>query len=196
MKEDFVNALPFYDAETDTVLLNTTAPWFNATAKKSKYNWKMLEQIYIEHPDPLTAWSFCREQGFINYDLLTTHIRDDGWLLSREMFWRRVHEERVETSAHEIAKVGKDWDEECRKVAQRILDRINEELDGRDVQVVLKDGTITLVHQEAVSRDVAGAARTAQEIGKIALGDITKVSVEGFVAEWGSAEKVKVEAES
>lgn len=179
-------SLPFYNAETDTIVLNEHAPWYRPTGKRNKYDWKMLTQLYIEHPDPVNIWSFCREQGFPNYELISTHARDEKWNLSRELFWKRVHEERVESSAHAIADVGREWDEACRVVAQRILDRVNEELDGRDVQVVLKDGTVTLVHQEAAAKDVAGAAKTAQEIGKAALGDVTRIDVTGFIADWGA----------
>jgi len=90
-----------------------------------------------------------------------------GWDKNRERFSMRLAEQTSENKAVAVATEGAQWDATCMAKAKALMKLIDDELAG---QIVL-DKLGNQVHIQRPAKDIGSAIKTAQDVGKAALGD-------------------------
>jgi len=127
-----------------------------------RYDWRKIAEEYTNAIPPVSQADLCRKYG-INPGTMCEKAKAGGWEFQRDRFNARLSEQRTEDKAVAVASEGKAFDSASLKIAQKGQELAQKFLDTG----VAGSGIV----QPQNLKDALSAARTAQQIGKDALGD-------------------------
>lgn len=133
---------------------------------KPRYDWQRIRNEYTTAPEAISKQDLADKYG-INRTTLSLRATKEQWDIQRDRFLARVQEQTTEKKAEAVATEGAQWDATCMDKAKALMELIDDELAG---QIVL-DKLGNQVHIQRPAKDIGSAIKTAQEIGKAALGD-------------------------
>lgn len=144
-----------------------------AVMGKLRYDWLKIRAEYTNATMPVSQADLCRKYG-INPVTISRKATKEQWDIKRDRYQMRVQEQTSEKKAEVVATEGAQWDARCLVMAKKIMDLADEEADGhpaKDKQgnIIMVDGKPLLF--KAYAKDIAGAVKAVQDIGKLALGD-------------------------
>ena len=140
---------------------------------KAKYDWLTICDEFVNSPGGVTLQELATKYG-IPYHVICNKSSKDKWTYKHERFLMRLTEQTSENKAVAVASKGRQWDDRCMEMAERIMDLAAEEVAGHPIKdrqgnVIMDDGKPLLF--KAPAKDVASAVKAVQDIGKAALGD-------------------------
>ena len=133
---------------------------------KTRYDWQAIRKEYTTTLETITKTALAAKYGMNLTNLIHRSVKEQ-WDIQRDRFLTRVQEQTTEKRAEVVATEGAQWDATCMKKAKALMDLVDKELAG---QIVL-DKSGNQVHIQRPAKDVGSAIKTAQEVGKAALGD-------------------------
>jgi hypothetical protein len=131
-----------------------------------RYDWQHIRNEYITAPEAISKQRLADEYG-VTRTTLSLRATKEQWDIQRDRFLARVQEQTTEKKAEAVATEGAQWDATCMDKAKALMDLVDKELAG---QIVL-DKLGNQVRIQRPAKDVGSAIKTAQEVGKAALGD-------------------------
>ena len=120
---------------------------------KAKYDWLKIRAEYTNATIPVSQSDLCTKYG-MNPVTISRKATKEQWDIQRDRFLTRVQEQTTEKKAETVATAGAQWDADCMSAAKTLREKALAEVTGG-----------------AKVRDVAGALKIAQDMGKAALGD-------------------------
>lgn len=120
---------------------------------RPKVDWSRLCSEYVTASQPVTLTDLANAYG-IARETVSRKATKEQWDVKRERYLMRVEEQTTEKKAQTVANEGAKWDAECLESARR-----------------LREAAMAEIANGTKSKDVAGALKIAQEMGKAALGD-------------------------
>lgn len=118
-----------------------------------RYDWLKIRAEYTNATMPVSQADLCRKYG-INPVTISRKATKEQWDIKRDRYQMRVQEQTTEKKAEVVATEGAKWDADCMAAAK-----------------TLRDKALAEVTDGAKVKDVAGALKIAQDMGKAALGD-------------------------
>jgi len=141
---------------------------------KSKYDWLTICEEFVNSPSGITLQELAAKYD-IPYHVICNKSSKDKWVYKHERFLMRLTEQTSENKAVAVASKGRQWDDRCMEMAERIMDLAAEEVAGHPIKdrkgEVIMGGDGKPLLFKASAKDVATAVKAVQEIGKSALGD-------------------------
>jgi hypothetical protein len=141
---------------------------------KTRHDWLSIQSEYTNAVPAISQADLCKKYG-INPVTMCRKAKKENWEFQRDRFQTRLSEQKSENKAVAVASEGKAWDDRCLAMAKKLMDLADEEVAGHPAKdrqgnvIVDADGKPWLF--KSYAKDVATAIKTAQEIGKAALGD-------------------------
>ena len=120
---------------------------------KQKVDYAQLCSEYVTASQPVTLTDLADKYG-IRRETVSRNASKGQWQVKRERYLMRVEEQTTEKKAETVATEGAQWDADCMAAAKTLRTKALAEVDSG-----------------AKVKDVAGALKIAQDMGKAALGD-------------------------
>jgi len=140
---------------------------------KPKLDWQRMANAYITGPDTVTKQSLA-VLFHTNRTTVSLRATAEGWDKQREVFRARVAERTQDKKADVLATAGAAWDSRCAAVAAKIMDLVDQELQGVPLLINGKpvlDPDGNPIMRRMAAKDIASAAKIAQDMGKATLGE-------------------------
>jgi len=138
----------------------------------AKYDWSVIRQEYVSHVGPIAKQDLAEKYGMASETLIRKATKEQ-WDIQRDRFLTRVQEQKTEKKAEVVATKGAQWDATCMSKAEALMVLVDAELKG---QITLdREGKQVLLQRAA--KDIGAAIKTAQDVGKAALGDKPETTV-------------------
>lgn len=130
----------------------------------AKYDWAAIRRAFVETPSGVSLTELAKQCG-AEVNTVWRRSKAENWTMERARFQMRVAEQHENKKVEALAQQGATWDAECMAAARKLLDKALKEMDSPEFK----------------SRDVTAAIKTAQDVGKAALGDSTStITIEMF----------------
>lgn len=141
---------------------------------KAKYDWLIICEEFVNSPSSVTLQELAAKYN-IPYHSLCNKSSKGKWVYKHERFLMRLTEQTSENKAVAVASKGRQWDDRCMEMAEKIMGLAAEEVSGHPIknrkgEVILNGEGKPLLFKGA-AKDIASAVKSVQDIGKAALGD-------------------------
>ena len=130
---------------------------------KPKVDWSQLCNEYVTASQPVTLTDLGLKYG-VARETVSRKATKEQWDFQRDRFLTRKAEQTIEKTVDAVSSFAATWDKECAEAASKLKAKALAEMEA--------GGKV---------KDVAGALKIAQDMGKAAAGDKseTTVKVEG-----------------
>lgn len=147
---------------------------------KPKLDWTQIANAYITGPDTVTKQSLATLYHTAR-PTVSLRATAENWDKQRELFRARVTARTQDKKADSLAAQGAEWDATCMAKAKALMDLITDEMNGSPATDrrgnVIVDSKGQPVLFKVAAKDIASAIKTAQDIGKAAMGDTNQESL-------------------
>ena len=120
---------------------------------KPRYDWLSIRQEYTNAVPAISKVDLCKKYG-INPVTMCRKAKKENWEFDRASFLRLTSDETTEKKADAVSTFAAEWNGICVDAAKRLNVKALAEMDA--------GGKV---------RDVAGALKIAQDMGKAAAGE-------------------------
>lgn len=119
---------------------------------KPRIHWQQIRNEYTTAPETISKQELADKYG-INRTTLSLKATKEKWDFERGRFLAHSREQAIEKKSDAVSSFSATWDMKCADAADRLLAKaLGEMADGK-------------------SKDVAGALKIAQDMGKAAVGE-------------------------
>jgi len=132
---------------------------------KQKYNWSAIRQEYVTSPENLAKSDLAAKYGMAPETLIRKATKEK-WDFERGRFIIHLQEQTAEKKSDAVSSFAATWDTKCSEAADKLMAKALGEMAS-----------------DSKSRDVAGAMKIAQDMGKIASGGKPDGVLEQLVSE-------------
>lgn len=132
---------------------------------KTRYDWPAIRQQYTTSPADIAKSDLAKQYG-VDYTTLIKRATKEKWDFERGRFIIHLQEQTAEKKSDAVSSFAATWDTKCSDAADKLMAKALGEMAS-----------------DSKSRDVAGAMKIAQDMGKIASGGKPDGVLEQLVSE-------------
>lgn len=131
---------------------------------RAKYDWLVICEEFVNSPSSITLQDLAAKYN-VPYGTICNKASKGHWTFDHQRFLQRTANQTTEKKADAVSSFGAKWDGKCADAADKLLTKALAEMAA-----------------DTKAKDVAGALKIAQDMGKAAAGD-TPDMVTAFAAE-------------